>query len=232
VRVYNFGRGAYFSTQERILFQQLLLRNAVPDMAIFLDGLNDFHLTTHSAGYSRLERAFAATDPFKGGAGLRDAVVALGAHLPLIRAAAIIERKMSEQPAELPTYKPAELPRRDLDALIDRYLHNKRQITGVAREYGLKPLFVWQPVPGYKYDLRHHAALNPVHGLGGHERSGQGYPVAAERRAEFGGSFLWLADIQEHRAEALYVDTVHYTAAFSDVIAGEIAAHILRGAAD
>ena len=36
VAVYNFGRGYYYSTQERILFEQLLSAGYVPDMAIFV----------------------------------------------------------------------------------------------------------------------------------------------------------------------------------------------------
>lgn len=42
VRCYNFGRGFYDSTQERILFAQLLQAGHVPDVAVFVDGLNDF----------------------------------------------------------------------------------------------------------------------------------------------------------------------------------------------
>src|SRR5262245_57010365 len=45
VAVYNFGRGYYYSTQERILFEQLLSAGYVPDMAIFVDGMNDFYHT-------------------------------------------------------------------------------------------------------------------------------------------------------------------------------------------
>ena len=41
VRVYNFGCAYYFSTQERILFENLLVTGFVPDLAIFIDGLND-----------------------------------------------------------------------------------------------------------------------------------------------------------------------------------------------
>ena len=43
IKVYNLGRGSYFSTQERILFRQLLLANTLPDMAVFLDGVNDLY---------------------------------------------------------------------------------------------------------------------------------------------------------------------------------------------
>ncbi|MGO9572385.1 MAG: SGNH/GDSL hydrolase family protein, partial [Desulfomonilaceae bacterium] len=42
--VYNFGRGSYFCVQERVLFEKLLLSGFVPDMAVFIDGLNDLVL--------------------------------------------------------------------------------------------------------------------------------------------------------------------------------------------
>ena len=40
--VYNFARPGYFSTQERILLETLLLKEIVPDFVVFIDGLNDF----------------------------------------------------------------------------------------------------------------------------------------------------------------------------------------------
>lgn len=42
VQCYNFGCGGYFSTQERLRFEQLLTGGHVPRLAIFVDGLNDF----------------------------------------------------------------------------------------------------------------------------------------------------------------------------------------------
>jgi len=42
VVVYNFGRAGYYSTQERILFEYFVAKGVKPDVAIFLDGLNDF----------------------------------------------------------------------------------------------------------------------------------------------------------------------------------------------
>lgn len=39
-------------------------------------------------------------------------------------------------------------------------------------------------------------------------------------------NFVWLADTQLGRKEPLYVDSIHYSAFFCDVIAGEIAARI------
>jgi hypothetical protein len=40
-RVYDFGHSGYYSTQERILFTRLVVAGHVPDVAVFVDGLND-----------------------------------------------------------------------------------------------------------------------------------------------------------------------------------------------
>jgi hypothetical protein len=43
IECYNFGCGYYYSTQERLRFEQLLAYGRVPKLAIFVDGLNDFY---------------------------------------------------------------------------------------------------------------------------------------------------------------------------------------------
>jgi len=43
INVYNFGVGAFFSTQEVTFFQNQLRYGNVPDMVVFVDGLNDFY---------------------------------------------------------------------------------------------------------------------------------------------------------------------------------------------
>lgn len=42
IRSYNFGRGYYFSRQERALLESLLAQGLRPDAVVFIDGLNDF----------------------------------------------------------------------------------------------------------------------------------------------------------------------------------------------
>ena len=92
-------------------------------------------------------------------------------------------------------------------------------------EHGIAAVFVWQPTPAYKYDLTQHIALNRHYGLGGHERSGVGYRLMAERLARHppGESFIWLADMQENERRPLYLDNMHYTSGFSRMIAGRVA---------
>src|SRR5207249_2176487 len=40
--------------------------------------------------------------------------------------------------------------------VIERYGRNKRMIEVLAGGYGFVPVFVWQPIPWYKYDLKYH----------------------------------------------------------------------------
>jgi hypothetical protein len=226
VRAYNFGRAFYFSTQERILFQQLLLDGHVPDLAVFIDGLNEFVMDGRPFGWDRYARVFDTSNFER----WRTSVMDQARWIPLVRAAAVVaDRLSSDTQINLPTYRPVAVPREQLEPIIRRYLENKRQIEAVSKAYNVNPLFVWQPVPGYKYDLQYHAALNPIYGLAGHERSGQGYPIMAQHRHSLGeADFLWLADMQETRKEPLYLDTVHYTADFSRDVAKEIADFVVR----
>ncbi|HIJ84321.1 MAG TPA: SGNH/GDSL hydrolase family protein, partial [Magnetococcales bacterium] len=64
VHVYNFGQGFYYSSQELIQFQRLLVHGIQPDMAIFLDGLNDFfHDKDQPFFTERLRDAMSKTSP-------------------------------------------------------------------------------------------------------------------------------------------------------------------------
>ena len=62
IQAYNFGRGYYFSTQERILLEDLVLRGYVPQLAIFLDGLNDFCYWNGEPEFTPTFTQFSAPD--------------------------------------------------------------------------------------------------------------------------------------------------------------------------
>jgi hypothetical protein len=236
VRVYNFGRGAWFSTQERILLQQLLLEGAVPDMAIFLDGVNDFYFfegQTATAGFFRhaldehnrenhelLRNKLAARPKWR-------KLLEFAESLPLARAITAAARAAARRGADpgVALYRPTPVADERLLATMRRFLGNTRQIEAIAREYDIVPVFVVQPTPAYKYDLQHHMALNAHYGLGGHERSGQGYRLLADFFASHGmpPTFVWLADMQEQARRPLYLDNMHYTADMNRMIADRLA---------
>jgi len=79
---------------------------------------------------------------------------------------------------------------------------------GHANANGVQALFVWQPVPLWKYDLRLRLfELQPSHQL-----PRVGYPLMYDRyqRGSPPSNFAWCADVQEGSSETLYIDQVHY----------------------
>ena len=212
VAVYNFGRGSYFSSQELLLFQQLLKAGHVPRLAIFIDGLNDFD---HPAGEPRFAgnfRRFMAGQAPPSGRWDYIPVVAMARKLS--------ERWQKPQVVKLPDFA----DQATLQGVIDRWLANKKMIESIAGGFGVRTIFVWQPVPVYKYDLRYHYFLHADRNFGVYLRSKYGYAMMNNERAagKLGDDTLWLADMQQDKHEMLYVDAVHYNAPFSREIAERI----------
>ncbi len=217
VRCYNFGRGAYYSSQERILFERLLVGGVVPRVAVFLDGLNEF-IFDEPQFTAELERFVEAAVPAFASL--------LWRRLPLRELIAREKYRRPLKPARGRLARYDDPPR--LDRLIERYMGNRRTITAVAAVWGVKPLFVWQPVPTYKYDLAHH--LFGAYDFGLNTYSAFGYARMEERLRGTGPApdFLWAADMQQGLSEPLYVDQVHYTAAMSKRLGEEIGGALQR----
>ena len=224
IRVYNFARGYYFSTQERVLFELLLAAGIVPDAAIFIDGMNDFLFGDGSPAYTR-----RLTEFMEGGEKKNE--TRWYHKLPVVKLVAWIRREEPVSPVD--QEKPAEVDEREtygtlpyLERVIEQYLVNKRMIETMAAEYGVTPIFVWQPVPTYKYDLSYHVFVkaSPTP-FGGNLYSRYGYELLDQRlkTQPLGDNFLWCADIQENAEKLLYVDLVHYSPDFNHTIAGTIA---------
>jgi hypothetical protein len=215
--VYNFGTGAFFSSPEMIFFQSLLREGYVPDMAIFIDGLNEFYSWDgipegmDVCGYEMLHLDQAR-----------------GFELPMMRLARTLRQRVGTSPTAgaATSGLPAPDDPAANRAVIERWFANKAMTEAVAAVYGVEVLFVWQPVPTYQYDLGYHpyANRNPA-SFGQHQRSGFGYQMMHDVLQEGGQetrNILDLSGIQADRQERLYVDIVHYSAAFS----AEIAVHI------
>jgi hypothetical protein len=222
--VYNFGRPAYFSTQERILFEQLVVSGERPKIAVLLDGLNEFlfrdDVTASPPWRSQRSGALAALDAESSRHRTLHLALAFLRSLPLTRAFAV----RPETPAS------ANGPAASLAgpaAIAHRYLTNRMLIAAAARASGVEPVFVVQPIPTYRYDERAH--LFARGGLGAFPRWTDGYsridPDATPGAT--GPDVLGLAGIQETRHENLYVDWLHYDAAFSREIAERIAARLV-----
>ena len=167
VGVYNFGRGSYFSHQEHILFEKLLISGVKPDLAIFIDGFNDFYLLDGRPAFSdQIEKVFLEKhDDQKGPA--FTLVTELIEKLPVSRLAKslrsflkqIRNSKISDDSSFVTQTKEYTVSSKDhhrIVRVIDRYIENKTITEAVAYANNVNTLFVWQPVPNYKYDLMHH----------------------------------------------------------------------------
>jgi hypothetical protein len=233
VNVYNFGTGSHYSTQEVLFFFDWLRKGVRPDLAIFVDGLNDHYFTDDRSSLSVfLEQSY---DRQVGNAG-REVTVAEGpwqrigkAALSLPLARSIVREKasagsvvtsQSEDAApkiDWPTPPRPATPEELATSVLDRYTINIKTATGMGTANGVPTFFVWQPVPLYKLDLTTHPfEIEPKHQL--HRI---GYPIMFERFKSHAlpSNFAWCADVQEGLHEMLYVDQVHYRPALAQLIA-------------
>jgi hypothetical protein len=213
VAVYNFGTPAHFSLQEAALLQSLLVAGVKPRMAV-LDGLNDFAYPGDPEGTTLLRGVSSGR--------IRCPLLET---LPLLKLAREIRHRSRGLPAR-PNDDAATA-----EAVIRRWILNARGVRSLASEFGFEALWVWQPVPTYGYDLGAHALFDGTPEFFGiHRLSTKGYPLARALHdaGSLGEDVLWLGDLQRGRAENLYVDQCHYTAAFS----AEIAQHIAEALAE
>jgi hypothetical protein len=210
-----------------ILFERLLISGTVPDMAIFIDGLNEFYYYDDRARYTdRLEELVRASLS-------RYIINRKISELPVHRAILALKDFMQDKDANdgvvlrnnsegsgdgVSNYNDKSL----LMSVIERYVENKRIIDSIGNTYGVKTIFVWQPIPAYKYESgKYYFGKGD---FGRHTYSKYGYFYMAEfiKENHLGRNFIWCADMQEGITEPLYVDMVHYSGKMSAMMARKI----------
>ena len=210
VCVYNFGRRAYFSTAERILFEQLLRDGAKPNLVVFIDGLNDFLFAVEPTPLQQSQQELL-TPPTNG-----RRLLELCKSLPVGQMAQLLAKKFLH---------PKSPPLADWSAVdpvaIDRYVWNKKAIESLCASQGIANAFIFQPAPVYHHGL---TLKDSDWDTPGDQWTIHGYPLMAKyiKDHDMGDDFLWLADMQEGIQTRLYVDKWHYAPEFSKQIAAEI----------
>jgi hypothetical protein len=224
IQVFNFGVVSYFSTQERIALERHLTAGIKPDVAVFVDGVNDFYYCTIpdvSAWNERLIQLTRARSRMPIGLELshRSNVVQLARHLGGDKSIAVREwGSFCETEA-------------DVDKVVHRLDTNRRIIDATAERLGFKALFVQQPVPTYSYDNRKRPFPVKEEALGYHMNSARGYPKMAQMKADgklWDHNLLWLPELEPAEGNA-YIDTIHYSPRFNKAIGEAVAASILAG---
>jgi hypothetical protein len=179
VRCYNFGAGYYFSTQERILFEDLILSGSVPNLAIFIDGLNDFRQLDGFPEFTpSLHERMAPDSPF------------ISPRPPATDA----ERKTASE------------------WVLQRCQRNFRLVAGAAHQFGLRTVFVGQPVPFMEYPVN--STTYPfTQPNNDHRLCAFAYARFAQLAATgaFGPDFIWAADAFRDATVPMYADGIHYS---------------------
>ena len=231
--VYNFGRSSYISEQERVLLEELLVDGFVPNLAVFMDGLNEFAFPNGPVETQRLKAIFESGD----GHAQRWAWIQA---LPMTRLAQHAHRLALARTHRHPGRDPRNAApvaaiddgkyhdSKMISGVIARYFANKTLIESAAHAWGARVAFVWQPIPLYKYDLSYHLFATDDFGSNFFARYGYLYMEDHIRKEPPGDDFLWCADIQEALHEPLYVDKVHYTARMSKLVASTIGEKMLQ----
>jgi lysophospholipase L1-like esterase len=222
VKIYNFGRASYYSTQESILLERLICEGNIPDLVIFIDGLNDFYYYQDVPEFTKSFMNVMKPQRTK------EAWSRILSKLPIIRLSKRLAENRNPAETDFPASAPPYNDPATLDAVITRYTATQKNIRAVAAAYDIKTLFVLQPVPHYRYDQKLHPFS--VAGYGNHSYSMYGYSrmLSSIAQKQHMSDFLDLSGIQENLNEPLYVDLVHYNARFCDIIAGYIAEKIIQ----
>jgi hypothetical protein len=183
--------------------ERLLVAGHVPEVVIFIDGLNEYCYADDAPEESLafVQLADGSRRP------LRFALGSLFRALPVGRVATSLRRRLGG----LSTPTPA------IDEVNRRYEANRMVAGGAARAFGVKPLFVWQPVPSYGLDVARHPFASV--GLGRRELAGAGTAAMAARIRTLppDESFFWAADLHDTAPTdgLLYIDPIHYSPAMA-----------------
>lgn len=220
VRVYNFGRGAYFSSQERILFEKHLSEGLIPDMAIFMDGVNEFSRLNGEPSYTgNLTKFMREHDtPLH---------KKIWAELPLVKFINSLN-KPSQSESSIQGTKDKNLSREEvsgaLENVVRRYQMNRRMIEAISRDMGVRTVFVWQPTPLFGHDLKNHIFRDfDYDSFTPYLRRGYEFVAGSTNYKYLGQNFIWLADMNREADRPLYVSAFHYGPELSRLVADSIA---------
>jgi hypothetical protein len=217
-KVVNFGAASYYSTLERIRFENLLTQYPPPRAVVFIDGLNDFYYydvpdkTMVSDAYALILDKDNVRDSNSWGNWILNSIK----RQPLYR---LLEERFGASKQVSASVAPPE----KLRTAIARLNTNHAIIEAIGDKLGISVLNVVQPIPlygiGHKTSKVPQAFLN----FGDHVNSGAAYAMIFSQGQESAYKrtrTLYLANFGI--SEAMYVDTVHYSPKFNQSIADEI----------
>lgn len=216
VRAFNYGQPYYYSRQETMLFEQLLRNGARPDVAIFLDGLNESIEMT--AAYLR-EPFFTSTLRRRMASPIDWPVLILD--LNLVRALRTVG--LAPTPESL-THRYYKLPENvPLEEIVNQtyanYRENIRFTQKLCDEYRVRCLFVWQPIPMVGYQKESDTVSDKL----AQPHITKLYE-SIRRMSDSPRGFVDFSDALEGFPGQAFVDAYHYSEPFLTVLAKRLLA--------
>ena len=147
VCVMNFGESAYVSMQGMIALEEQLQLGNVPDLVIFYDGVNDVYAAYQSGRPTHQNFNDIAAKLHNGRSSSSSFVAWIESSNLFQLYKRLVTELRKEPPKELVTYKTMGVDTATLsDAVVQKYLRNYQIVDALARKYGFKFAFFWQPV--------------------------------------------------------------------------------------
>lgn len=216
VVVRNYGRSNYSWFQEMVLFQELLAAGHRPDAAIFLDGINVYNVQGASGAPQWTPTLQALWDDAQFlPSPLPDAV-------PVFRALnALARRRVMREHGVAERHPPAPDSALNPQAIRDSYLRTSDQIAALAAEYGVAVHQFWQPNRAFRCTTERYSQPLPEDYV---SRSAALYETMESVTRPNFSSLARLCERVPHAR--IFIDDVHYSPAFNQVVAREIASRL------
>jgi hypothetical protein len=232
-RVVNFGAASYYSTLERIRFENLLTELSPPKAAVFIDGLNDFYYfdVPDKSAYSPTIKSWEEFVVNRPGplASLKNdlreflSTLAIYRVLPKLRELATSGKTPKADTPNQGRVLRATATQEQISKAIARLELNHIFVASIGDKLGITVLTVLQPIPTYGVGHRTSKVPREALNYGDHANSGYAYREMLTRSGELrrhNSHMLNLANLEI--VEGMYVDTVHYTPLFCRQIALQI----------
>ena len=223
VSVTNFGAEGYVTNQEVILLLEQLKAGRKPDIAIFYDGINDALVGGFSPGIPTAHWNFEMIRAkFENPSTRKLDCLKLLYSSQLIKL--IRENHSSEDNVAI---SDSELKQR-AQSTLNNYEGNLKAIRILARAYGFKPYFFWQPVLAFGdkplatfekqlSDARREELAGRVY------RGLHAVYVEAERQSDTSRDFAFLGHVFDDVKDPIYIDEFHLDPHGNELIAQLIA---------
>jgi hypothetical protein len=144
----NFGESAFVSTQDVIQLIQELQSGNVPNLVIFYDGVNDTY-AAYQSGQPTHQNFNQIAARFQNGKSPPPPFIAWIESSHSFHLLKRLVAELSQKPrisTDLLTYKTMGIDTGTLtDAVVEKYISNYKIVHALAREYGFKSFFFWQP---------------------------------------------------------------------------------------